>query len=108
MQFDQLKRRELIALLGSATVAWPWPIVAHAQQGDRVRLIGVLIGQAADDPDTQANMAAFLQGMQQLGWTDGRNVRIEHRWGAGNAANIRKYATELVGLAPDVILAGGT
>ena len=100
-----MKRREFIALLGGAAAAWP--LAALAQQPDRVRRIGVFQGQAADDPDAQTNMAAFLQGMQQLGWTDGRNVRIEHRWGAGNAANIRKYATELVGLAPDVILASG-
>jgi putative tryptophan/tyrosine transport system substrate-binding protein len=99
-----MRRRAFISLLGGAAA---WPLAARAQQGDRVRRIGVLNGQAADDPDAQTNMAAFLQGMQQLGWTDGRNVRIEHRWGAGNAANIRKYATELVGLAPDVILASG-
>jgi putative tryptophan/tyrosine transport system substrate-binding protein len=100
-----MKRREFIALLGGAAAAWP--LAALAQQPDRVRRIGVLQGQAADDPDAQTNMAAFLQGMQQFGWTDGRNVRIERRWGAGNAANMRKYATELVGLAPDVILASG-
>ena len=63
---------------------------------------------AADDPDVQARIAAFLQGLQQLGWTDGRNVRIDYRWGAGNADDIRKYAAELVALAPDVILATGT
>ena len=81
-----------------------------AQQGERMRRVGVLIGAAvdADDPDVQANIAAFLQGLQQLGWTDGRNVRIDYRWGAGNADNIRKHAAELVALAPDVILATGT
>jgi putative tryptophan/tyrosine transport system substrate-binding protein len=100
-----VKRREFITLLGGAAAAWP--LEARAQQGERMRRIGVLNAQAADDPDAQTNMAAFLQGMQQLGWTEGRNVRIEHRWGAGNAANIRKYATELVGLTPDVILAPG-
>jgi ABC-type uncharacterized transport system substrate-binding protein len=100
-----VRRREFITLLGGTAVAWP--LAARAQQSEHMRRIGVLNAQAADDPDAQTNMAAFLQGMQQLGWTDGRNVRIEHRWGAGNAANMRKYATELVGLAPDVILAPG-
>ena len=85
-----------------------WPLVAHAQQPERVRRIGVLSGLAANHPDTQALNAAFLQGLQQLGWTDGRNVQIEYRWGAGNADNIRKYATELAALAPDVILVTGT
>ena len=74
-----------------------------------MRRIGVLIGGgAADDPDTLASIAAFLQGLQQLGWTDGRNVRIDTRWAAGNADNIRKYAAELAALAPDVIFATGT
>ena len=72
-----------------------------------MRRIGVLLPAAADDPDAQARYAAFLQGLQQLGWTDGRNVRIDTRWAAGNAADIRKYAAELVALAPDVILASG-
>ena len=85
-------------------------MVARAQQGERIRRVGVLIGAAvdADDPDVQANIAAFLQGLKQLGWTDGRNVRIDYRWGAGNADNIRKHAAELVALAPDVILVNGT
>jgi putative ABC transport system substrate-binding protein len=102
-----MRRREFITLLGSAAAAWP--IAARAQQPERMRRIGVLTGgTAADSPDGQANIAAFLQGLQQLGWTDGRNMRIEHRWGAGNADNIRKYAAELAALASDVILAGGT
>jgi putative ABC transport system substrate-binding protein len=102
-----MRRREFITLLGSAAAAWP--IAARGQQGERMRRIGVLTGgTAADSPDGQANIAAFLQGLQQLGWTDGRNMRIEHRWGAGNADNIRKYAAELAALASDVILAGGT
>ena len=84
-----------------------WPLAARAQQGQRMRRIGVLLPVAADDPDPLAFYAAFLQGLQQLGWTDGRNVRIDTRWGAGNAADSRKYATELVALAPDVILAVG-
>ena len=70
-----------------------------------MRRIGVLMNLAADDPEAQARIAAFLQGLQQLGWTDGRNVRIDYRWGAGNADRIRRYAAELVALAPDVILA---
>ena len=73
-----------------------------------MRRIGVLMAAAADDPDAQARIAAFLQGLQQLGWTDGRNVRIDYRWAAGNADDIRKYAAELVALAPDVILATGS
>jgi putative ABC transport system substrate-binding protein len=102
-----MKRREFITLLGSAAATWP--MVARAQQPDRMRRIGVLTaGSAADDPDGQARSAAFLQGLQQLGWTDGRNIRIDYRQGAGDADNMRKYATELVALAPDVILASGT
>jgi putative ABC transport system substrate-binding protein len=96
-------RREFISALGGAAAAWP--LTARAQQGERVRRIGLLQGLAADDPVAQANNAAFLQGLQQLGWTDGRNVHIDFRWGAGNAADIHKYAAELVALAPDVILA---
>jgi putative ABC transport system substrate-binding protein len=102
-----VKRREFITLLGGAAAGWP--LAARAQQGERMQRIGVLTGaSAADDPDGQVRIAAFLQGLQQLGWTDGRNVRIDYRWGAGNADNIRKYAVELVALAPDVILAAGT
>ena len=85
-----------------------WPLAARAQQVERIRRIGVLFGLAADDPETQARHTAFTQGLQQLGWTDGRNVRIDTRWGAGDADRIRRYAAELVALAPDVILAAGT
>jgi putative ABC transport system substrate-binding protein len=98
----EIGRRELIAAFGGATLAWP--LAARAQQGERVRRIGLLQGLAADDPVAQANNAAFVQGLQQLGWSDGRNVRIDIRWGAGNIADIRKYAAELVALSPDVIL----
>ena len=91
-------------MLGGAAA---WPLAARAQQPERMRRIGVLMGAAADDPEGQARIAAFQQGLQQLGWTDGRNVRIDYRWGAGNADDIRKYAAELVALAPDVILATG-
>jgi putative ABC transport system substrate-binding protein len=102
-----MKRREFITLLAGATAAWP--LAARAQQSERMRRIGVLTsGATADDPDGRARTAAFLQGLQQLGWIDGRNIRIDYRWGAGDADNMRKYAAELVALAPDVILASGT
>jgi putative ABC transport system substrate-binding protein len=96
-------RREFISAFGSAAAAWP--LTAHAQQAERMRRVGLLQGLAADDPVAQANNAAFVQGLQQLGWTDGRNLHIDFRFGAGNAANVHKYAEELVALAPDVILA---
>ena len=101
-----MRRREFITLLGGAAAAWP--LAARAQQAERMRRIGVLMSMAADDPKRQARIAAFLQGLQQLGWTDGRNVRIDTRWAAGNADDARKYAAELVALAPDVILAAGS
>ena len=102
-----MRRREFIGgILGSSAT---WPLAARAQQGEQMRRIGVLTsGAAADDPDGQVRSAAFVQGLQQLGWTDGRNIRIDYRWGAGDADNMRKYAAELVALAPDVILASGT
>jgi putative ABC transport system substrate-binding protein len=96
-------RREFITLLGGAAA---WPLTAHAQQLERMRRIGAFAG-IEDDAEGQARFAAFLQGLRQLGWTDGRNVRIDFRWGGGNADNIRKYAAELASLAPDVILAAG-
>jgi putative ABC transport system substrate-binding protein len=99
-----MKRRQFIAGLGS-TMAWP--LAARAQQPERMRRIGVLSPYSADDPEVRAQIETFLQGLGQLGWTDGRNVRIDYRWGSGNADNIRKYAAELVALAPDVILAMG-
>jgi putative ABC transport system substrate-binding protein len=97
-----MKRREFIALLGSAAAAWP--LAARAQQRDRMRRIGVLTPMAADDPTAPARLAAFQQGLEALGWTIGRDVRIDTRWGAGDDS-IRKYAAELIALAPDVILA---
>jgi putative ABC transport system substrate-binding protein len=100
-----MQRREFIMLLGGAAAASP--LAARAQQTDRVRRIGVLTGTAADDPEAQARHAAFVDGLQQLGWIDGRNVRIDARWTAGNTDRSRKYAAELVALAPDVILVGG-
>jgi putative ABC transport system substrate-binding protein len=98
-----MRRREFIGLIGGAIIASPR--AARAQQ--RVRRIGVLEGIAEDDSEGQANLAAFLQELQRLGWSDGRNVRFDRRWGAGDAARIRKFAAELAGLAPDVILAVG-
>jgi ABC-type uncharacterized transport system substrate-binding protein len=100
-----LKRREFITLLGGAAVAWP--LAARAQQRERMRRIGVLMTLAADDPEGQARLTAFVQGLQELGWTDGRNVQIDYRWPAGDAERIRRYAAELAALAPDIILAGG-
>src|SRR5262249_20722308 len=100
-----MKGRDFITLLGGATMAWP--LAARAQQREKMRRIGVLMPYAANDPQTQARNAAFLQGLQQLGWTVGTNVQIDYRWSAGNADDTRKYAAELVTLAPDVILAFG-
>jgi putative ABC transport system substrate-binding protein len=100
-----MKRREFITLLGGAAAAWP--LAARAQQGERMRRIGVLFGAGVDDGDLRARHAAFLQALQQLGWTDSGNVRIDTRFGAGNANNIRRYSAELVSLAPDVILVAG-
>jgi hypothetical protein len=87
-----VKRRDFITLLGGAAVAWP--LAARAQQGERVRRIGVLMSLAADDKQGQARLAAFLQGLQELGWTDGRNVRIDVRWGTGDAGRNRRHAAE--------------
>ena len=97
-----LRRREFVTLLGGAAA---WPLAARAQQGEQMRRIGVLTPFAADEPEGQARLSAFMQGLQQLGWTDGRNLRIDIRWGAGDAERIRRNAAELVALAPDVILA---
>jgi putative tryptophan/tyrosine transport system substrate-binding protein len=97
-----MKRREFITLLGGAAMAWP--MAAVAQPSSRVRRIGVLVNLAADDPETQARIGAFLQGLQGFGWEIGRNARIEYRW-AADADSIRKHAAEMTALAPDVILA---
>jgi putative tryptophan/tyrosine transport system substrate-binding protein len=99
-----MKRRQFITLLGGAAV---WPLAARAQQPERMRRIGVLIALAADDPESQTRVAVFQQGFQELGWIVGRNMRIDYRWAAGDADRIRRYAAELVALAPDVILTGG-
>jgi putative ABC transport system substrate-binding protein len=101
-----MRRREFISLLSSAAA---WPLAARAQQGDRMRRIGVFFAGAADanDTDTQSRLAAFQQGLRQLGWSDGRNIQIDYRWGGGNAGLIHRYAEELVALAPDVIFSSG-
>jgi ABC-type uncharacterized transport system substrate-binding protein len=101
-----VKRREFITLFGGAAVAWP--LATHAQQADRMRRIGVLIASAADDSDSQARITGLLQGLQQLGWVDGRNVRIDIRWATTNPDEIRKHAAELVATAPEVVVAAGT
>jgi putative ABC transport system substrate-binding protein len=100
-----IRRREFIVTLGSAA---SWPLAARAQQAERVRRIGVLMNFAADDAEGQVRLAAFLQGLQETGWAVDRNVRIDLRWGAANNELYRKYAAELVALAPDVILASAT
>jgi putative ABC transport system substrate-binding protein len=99
-----MRRREFITLLGGAAA---WPLAARAQQGERMRRIGVLMNLAADDSEASARVGAFAQGLAELGWTIGSNVRIEYRWGAGNADAQRKYAAELLALTPDVIVASG-
>jgi putative tryptophan/tyrosine transport system substrate-binding protein len=98
-------RRKFITLLGSAAATWP--LAARAQQAERMRLVCILEGISADTPGYKARYAAFLEGLQQLGWTPGRNVRIEVRWGEGDETAIRKHAAELVALVPDVLVAGG-
>jgi putative ABC transport system substrate-binding protein len=100
-----MRRREFIALLGGAAA---WPLAAHAQQSDPMRRIGVLQILEEDDPETVARHAAFEHALQALGWTVGRNVRIDYRSAKGDANQLRKYATELIALEPDVILTGGS
>jgi putative tryptophan/tyrosine transport system substrate-binding protein len=98
-----VRRREFITVLASAAAAWP--LAARAQQGEGIRRIGVLMASAADDSENQARMAAFLQGLAQLGWTDGRNLWIDTRWATTNADDLRRHAAELAALAPDVLIA---
>ena len=100
-----VRRRQFIALLGSAAVVPP--LVANAQQRERMRRVGVILPAPADDAEFQAWVGAFLQGLAQSGWIIGRNVRIETRWAGDKADDIRKHAAELVAIAPDVILAQG-
>jgi putative ABC transport system substrate-binding protein len=102
-----MRRREFLGVLGGAAATWP--LAARAQQAERMRHVVMLTGgPRSDDRDAQANIAAFLEGLQRLGWTDGRNVRIDYRWSLGQADTIRKHAAELAALAPDVILSSGT
>jgi ABC-type uncharacterized transport system substrate-binding protein len=101
-----MRRRDFFTMLGGAAAAWP--LAARAQQGERMRRISVLMNLSADDPEGQARIAAFHQGLQEWGWTLGRNARIDVRWGAVDAYNSRRYAAELVALMPDVILAAAS
>src|SRR5215472_14911012 len=100
-----MRRRDFITLLGGAAA---WPLAARAQQGERMRRIGVLLPAASNDAEFQARMEAFQQGLQQAGWSIGRNVQLDIRWATPDAAKIRQQATELVALAPDVILASSS
>ena len=100
-----MRRREFIRVFGGAAATWP--LAARAQQTERVRRVGVLMNVPENEPNAQARFTAFLQGMQQLGWADGRNIRIDFRWG-GNDAKMRKNAAELVALAPEIIVAAGS
>jgi putative tryptophan/tyrosine transport system substrate-binding protein len=99
-----MKRREFITLLGGAAAAWPF--AAGAQQSERVRRLGVLMHTVSDEPEAQARLAAFLQGLQEAGWAVGRNLQIDIRWSGGDIVHLRKQAAELIGFGPDVVLAG--
>ena len=105
MQFDRVRRREFIILLAGAAT---WPLAARAQQAEQMRRVGVLMNLGTDDAEGHARLTALAQGLQELGWSDGRNLGIDYRWGAGDADRFRAYAAELVALTPDVILATGT
>ena len=106
MRFDHLKRREFITLLGGAAVAWP--LAARAQQPERMRRIGVLMSFAESDPGAQARNAAFHDGLQKLGWTEGRNIRLDTRWATANVELIQRFAKELVALRPELVLSATT
>src|SRR5215472_7136497 len=97
-----MRRREFITILGGAAVGWP--LAARAQKSSSVRRVGVLMSTASDDPLGRVWSAAFAQGLQQLGWEIGSNIRLDYRWGASDTERFRKYAAEIVGLSPDVIL----
>ena len=101
-----MRRREFITLLGGAAAAWP--MAAGAQQREKMRRIGMLANIAADDPEAQARLTAFVQELGQLGWIAGRNVKIDSRWGAADDERIRRYVAELVALAPDVLVANSS
>src|SRR5262245_23046902 len=100
-----MNRRDVIALLGGAAV---WPLAARAQRGERVRRIAVLMTNSEEDPEGHARIAGFRQGLQEAGWSEGQNLRIEWRWAAGDIARSREYANEVVALAPDLVVANGT
>jgi putative tryptophan/tyrosine transport system substrate-binding protein len=100
-----VRRRDFITLIGGAAA---WPILARAQQGDRMRRIGVLMGWAESDPEAKSDLAAFVKVLEQLGWEGSRNLLIETRWAGGNADQMRTFAKELVEMQPDVILANTT
>jgi putative ABC transport system substrate-binding protein len=106
MQFDQLERRDFITLLGGAAVTWP--LAARAQPSQRIRRVGVLMAVAESDADVRGGVAIFQQSLQELGWSDGRNIRIDYRWGDADADRIQALAKELVGLQPDVLVAHST
>jgi len=101
-----MRRRQFIRFVGAVVAAWP--LAARAQQFEQIRRVGVLMNRAEDDPDGQARLTAFVQGLQQLGWVDGRNVRIDVRWGEDKIDRERKYAAELLALAPDIVMASGS
>src|SRR5215470_5114956 len=101
-----MRRREVITLLGGAAAAWP--LAARAQPAERVRRIGVLISGDENDPERKRRLSALTQALVDLGWTDGRNVRMDLRWGGGNANQVRALAQELVGLQPDIIVTSAT
>jgi putative ABC transport system substrate-binding protein len=105
MQFDQLKRRELITLLGGAAA---WPLTARAQQAERIRRVGLLMNLSENDLEAQRLLTALREGLAQLGWADGRNLRIDYRWASGDIGRIRTFAKELVELSPDIIVGYGT
>jgi putative ABC transport system substrate-binding protein len=100
-----IRRRDFIAGLGGVAA---WPLAARAQQGDRMRRIGVLMSYDEDDPEAKARISSFAQALADLGWTDGRNVRMDRRWGGGDLNRLRALARELVGLQPDIILTSAT
>jgi putative tryptophan/tyrosine transport system substrate-binding protein len=101
-----MRRRDFIKVIAGSVIGWP--LAVRAQQPERMRRIGVLMAYAEDNPDGKPRLAAFAQSLQELGWIDGRNIRIDYRWSAGDAERTRKYAAELISLTPDVILAGNT
>jgi putative tryptophan/tyrosine transport system substrate-binding protein len=100
-----IKRRDFITLIGGAGAAWP--LKAPAQQGERMRRVGVLMNATAGDAVSQGRLTAFMQGLQELGWTVGRNLQIDYRWGAGNVERYRTFAAELVALTPDILVTVG-